>query len=68
VRDTHIHDFEMNYNEAEDRMRRGKLPCASDVPELLESFEQLRRFVGRRFKINNIEVVPLPNWEYELDL
>lgn len=64
---THLHDFDLNYIEAEDRMRKGgKLPCAINVTEDLQTFEELRTFVGRHFRINNIDVVPPPNWEYTL--
>lgn len=66
--ETHFHDFEMNYIESEGKMKRGKLPCARAVSEDIQTFEQLRSFVGTHFRINNINIVPPPNWEYTLRL
>jgi hypothetical protein len=66
VPETHLHSFELNWIEAERRMRRGKLPCAEPIDEDLQSFEALRSFVGRRFRINNIGIVPRPDWVYDL--
>lgn len=64
---THFHSFEMNYVEAENRMRRGNnLPCAEPIDPPLESFEELRKFVGTTFKIKDIELVPPPAWVYDL--
>ncbi|TPN02465.1 hypothetical protein [Mesorhizobium sp. B2-1-5] len=66
VPETHLHSFELNWIEAERRMKRGKLPCAEAIDQELQSFEQLRSFVGTRFRINNIGIVPRPDWVYDL--
>ena len=66
VPETHLHSFEGNWIEAKNRMRRGDLPCAEPIAEELQSFEALRAFVGRHFRINNIDVVPRPDWRYDL--
>ena len=66
VSETHLHGFEANWIRSERRMKRGKLPCAETIREELQSFESLRDYVGRVFKIKNIEVVPRPQWEYDL--
>jgi hypothetical protein len=68
VPETHYHSFEMNWVEAERRMKKGKLPCAKPIDEPLQSFEQLRAFAGISFNINNISIVPPPPWEYDLFL
>lgn len=65
---THLHSFWLNWIETEQRMKRGKLPCAEPIVEPLQTFEELRQFCGRCFRINNIEIVPPPDWVYELDL
>jgi hypothetical protein len=65
---THFHAFDINFVEATGRMRGPKLPCARDIPEGLQSFEELRAYVGKHFKINAIEVVGPPEWAYILVL
>jgi hypothetical protein len=49
-------------------MRGKRLPCAMNISEKLETFEALRDHVGKHFRINNIGVVPPPEWEYKLPL
>jgi len=63
---THLHAFGLNWVADESRMREGDLPVAMDIPEDLQSFEQLRSYVGKVFGISNIEVVSKPKWEYTL--
>lgn len=63
---THIHTFEANWLAARQQMRRGDLPCAEPISEELQTFEDVREFVGRSFRINNISVVPRPDWVYTL--
>lgn len=63
---THHHSFELNWLAGERRMRRGNLPLACDVEEEMPSFESLRTYVGKLFRISNIGIVPMPPWEYDL--
>lgn len=63
---THIHTFEGNWRPETQRMRKGDLPCAEPIDEDIQSFESLRSYVGRRFRISNIEIVPRPDWRYDL--
>lgn len=63
---THYHRFEDNWIEKDKRMRAGNLPFADDVEEEPQSFEELRVNVGNLLRINNIEVVEPPKWEYDL--
>lgn len=63
---SHAHSFDLNWVEAESRMRRGKLPCAEPLEPEPQSYEELRSVIGRRLNINNIDVVPRPPWEYDL--
>lgn len=63
---SHYHEFDLNWVEAERRMRSGNLPIARDINPEPQSFEDLRAFVGKQFNINNIELVAPPEWEYDL--
>jgi hypothetical protein len=64
---SHHHAFDLNWLEADGRMRGGNdLPMADDFPQEIQSFEGLLDMVGNLFRINNIEVVSPPKWEYEL--
>lgn len=66
VSDSHHHAFDLNWVESESRMRFGNLPMAEDIPQEIQSFESLLPFVGKSFRINNIDVVTPPKWEYTL--
>ena len=63
---THIHPFELNWLAHLERMRGRNLPCAENVDKPLNSFQELLEYTGNRFKINNIDVVKTPDWEYKL--
>lgn len=63
---THLHDFWMNWVESTGRMRGKNLPCARPIDEELQSVADVLRFCGNWFRINNIEVVEPPPWEYDL--
>jgi hypothetical protein len=66
VPDTHLHSFALNWVEAENRMKKGKLPCAEPIAEPLQSFAELTAYVGTCFRIKNIGLVPEPDWVYDL--
>lgn len=63
---THYHSFDLNWLEAENRLRGGNLPLAESITEEPDSFESLRREVGKLFRINNMDVVLPPPWEYKM--
>ena len=63
--DTHYHDFWLNYSEKDGRLR-SSLPCARNVEQELNDFNDVLRFVGEVFGINNIDVVPRPDWRYDM--
>lgn len=65
---THFHSFDTNWLEDKMKMRGPKLPCAIDLEDELETFESLKVFVGKNFRIDNMNVVEYPPWEYTLDL
>lgn len=66
VGDTHLHAFGDNFSAVHDRMMGGNLPQADGISEILDTYESLREYVGKRFKINNIGIVPVPPWSYTL--
>ena len=61
---THHHSFGLNFLPAQGRMRSGNLPQAESVEPEPQSFESLRGEVGNLFRINNINIVLPPPWEY----
>jgi hypothetical protein len=65
---THFHTFDQNWHAEGGRMRAGNLRMAWPIEQEPQSFTELRELVGKRFRINNIDVVTVPNWEYRLDL
>jgi len=66
VPDTHLHDFDLNWLPDTGRMRAGNLRIARPIEEPLETFEELRKYVGKCFNISNIDIVPVPPWVYDL--
>lgn len=68
VSETHLHAFELNFSAERGRMWDHDLPYAAEIEEDLDSFEALRKFAGIRFRINNINLVTPPPWEYKLAL
>lgn len=66
VSETHFHDFELNYLPEHGRMKGGSLPFAREIEASLGTFAELRSYAGKAFRINNIDVVLVPEWEYKL--
>lgn len=63
---THIHSFELNWVSPSNRMRGLNLPCADNIHEPLNTFAELRSYVGNKFRISNIDLVKDPDWVYKL--
>jgi hypothetical protein len=61
-----MHDFDLNWIPEVERLRGGAVRLAKDVEEELETFEDVRAFVGNAFRISNIGVVTAPPWMYDL--
>lgn len=67
VSSTHHHPFELNFDADRNKMKKfGSLPLAQEIDEALPNYGALLAFVGRVFRINNIKVVPEPDWQYTL--
>ncbi len=60
-----MHGFDINWVESENRMRPD-LSQAEPLPEEIQSFESLREFAGKLFRISNITLVEKPGWQYGL--
>ena len=66
VSETHLHDFWLNWSPEEERIRGGRLDVAREIEDELKKFEDVRAYVGKRLRINNIEIVKEPDWVYDL--
>ncbi|MEI4473236.1 hypothetical protein [Frigidibacter sp. MR17.24] len=64
--DSHLHEFSLNWSEAEQRMRTPHLKIAREFEAPLDDFEALRDYFGERTRIENIEIVPEPPWVRDL--
>lgn len=63
---SHLHAFELNWLEEEQRMRTCNLPVACGITEPLQSFSDLLDFVKIQFRINGIEKITEPEWVEKL--
>jgi hypothetical protein len=63
---SHLHAFDLNWLEAEQRMRTCNLPVACEITEPLQSFSELLDFVKIQFKINGIGKIVEPEWVEQL--
>jgi hypothetical protein len=62
---THHHQFEMNWRHNKSLVNKGilKLSCPIE-PE--PSYDELLAFTGKEFRIQNIDLTPVPPWEGSL--
>lgn len=65
-RGTHLHAFDLNWIEGEQRMRKRNLPIAAPVSESIQGFAELLEFAGRRLMISNLTDLPCPPQERPL--
>lgn len=63
---THHHLFDINWNGQAKRVRRGDLPISLPVEPDPVSFQEALALAGKKFRINNIDVVVPPPWEATL--
>lgn len=58
---SHNHDFWLNWRHSEKAVRKGLLDISIPIlPEM--SFEEIVAFVGKEFRILNINLLPKPEW------
>jgi hypothetical protein len=66
--DSHVHEFDLNWDADNGRLRGANLPLARDIETQLHDFKAVREYAGNLLKISNIDVVVEPHWEYVLAL
>jgi hypothetical protein len=66
ITQSHIHPFDLNWNETAKQLRRGNLPIAIPIELELKDFSSLLAFAGKSFRINKIEDMPVPEWRGDL--
>ncbi|RWM84819.1 MAG: hypothetical protein EOR84_32770 [Mesorhizobium sp.] len=58
---THHHEFWVNWNHSQNSVRKGALDISVPIePE--PSYDQIVAFVGKEFRISNIDWLPSPDW------
>ena len=60
---SHYHRFELNWLPIENRLKSDNLPIAVPLGEEVKDFSALLAFVGKNFRIANIELIEQPGWE-----
>lgn len=65
-RGTHLHAFDLNWIEGEQRMRKRNLPIATPISESIQGFAELLEFAGKRFMIRDLTDLPRPPRERPL--
>jgi hypothetical protein len=63
IKGCHHHEFGLNFLEASKAMRRGDLKVAVPIEETLADFATLLAFVGKKFRIVNMELIVMPPWQ-----
>ncbi len=59
---SHVHPFLMNWDESLGIMRPSNLPVASEIPIIINTFNNLLAFLGAEFNVVGVEKIPEPNW------
>jgi len=63
---SHLHPFELNWNEAQKQLKRGNLPIALPADITPNTFGGLLEFVGKEFRIKGVQDVLQPEWQADL--
>lgn len=63
IEGTHLHSFESNWLESEQRMLTDNLPIAIPISPDPEGFHQLLALVSKEFRIVNAADIPMPPWD-----
>jgi hypothetical protein len=66
VGNTHLHLFDDNWRPDRGVMYPGDLPFATEPDRELVAFRDVCTYVGVRFRITNMDIVPPPPWEPSL--
>jgi hypothetical protein len=62
----HVHPFDLNWLEVEQRMRRHNLPYAAPLSQAVDSYGALIDAARTVFRISNVEIIPPPEWSPKL--
>jgi hypothetical protein len=62
-RGSHYHKFGLNWLPDEHRLKVANLPIAEPISENVADFSSLIAFVGKNFRISNLEVIEQPPWQ-----
>ena len=62
----HVHPFDLNWLEAEQRMRRHNLPFAVPLSPVIGSYGALLDAARSVFRISNVDSIPPPEWSPKL--
>lgn len=62
----HVHPFDLNWLEVEQRMRRHNLPYAIPLPHAVGSYGALLDAAASVFRISNVKIIPSPEWSPKL--
>ncbi len=60
---SHFHKFDLNWLQMEGRLKASNLPIAVPLEIEPTDFQGLLAFVGKNFRISNIEIISQPGWE-----
>jgi len=60
---SHHHLFDLNWRRSEEGVLKGDLPIAVPLEGEPKNFRALLAVVGKKFRINNIQIIPLPPWQ-----
>lgn len=63
---THLHPFDLNWQDAESQVRRGILPIAVPVEKEINSFREALAFVENEFRIKGVTGLQTPPWTSRL--
>lgn len=63
---SHWHRFDLNWLPAEGTFLTGNLPVAEEVNPEPAGFSDFLAFAAKSFRINNLQDIELPPWEYGL--
>jgi hypothetical protein len=63
---THYHQFDLNWLSNENRLKMDNLPVAVPISDDPVDFKGILAFVGKNFRISNIELIGQPGWEPRL--
>lgn len=62
IKGSHVHPFDLNWNEAPSLVRRGNLPIAVPLPFEPTTFEDFLAFAQDELRISDLGSVQRPNW------